>query len=72
MKKQELIKLIEALPDNADIVVNGYYCEILGDYQYNDQININETTALKDKHNTYYNTISNYASGEEIKIFVLE
>ena len=75
MKKSELIKLIQTLPDDAEIVVNGYADDILGDYQYNDLITVNEETAHKsDKGGTLYNLISNYAyvPHEKVKVWVLE
>ena len=72
MKKGELIKLLESVPDDAEIVVHGYYCEIMGEYAYNENMSINESTACLGKRGDYQATYSNYADGNEVPVWVIE
>ncbi len=62
MKKRELIKMILDLPDDAEIVVHGATCDIMGDYSYNDEFCIQAETAYKTPKGSYNMSISNYVN----------
>lgn len=74
MKKVELIKLLESVPEDAEIVVQGYQCDMLGDYQYEPVIRLHEHEAMKSPNGSIDQTISNYVTNkhEKIKVWVLE
>lgn len=70
MKKSELLKLLETVPDDAEIVVNGNNCDILGDYSYSDTFTIEKQTAYGKRLDQY---ISNYANLDEpVEVWVIE
>lgn len=71
MKKHELINLIKELPDDAEIVVNGYQDDILGDYQYEDCPVFAEDYAYLSENGAYHSTVSNYKSGNKVKVWIL-
>lgn len=57
MNKKDLLKLLEDVPDDAEIVVS-YNCDdILGDYSYTREFTIEEETAYGDRLDM---RISNY------------
>ena len=71
VKKGDLINLLKDIPDDAEIVVNGNSCEILGDYSYENNFTIEETTAHKlDRGEDYQATFSNYANFPHTKVKV--
>lgn len=72
MKKADLIKMLELVPDDAEIVVTGNCDEILGDYNFNDDISIHKTKAYKSKTGNLSMTISNYASKDDQLVDVWE
>jgi hypothetical protein len=75
MKKSDLIKLIESLPDDAEITILDQD-DGLGYYSYNPQFNIVETDALKDSYGTTWATYSNYTGGvkgsEKVTVWTIE
>lgn len=76
MKKAELIKLLEQVPDDAEIVVNGYNDDILGEYTYNPNLQFYEDRAYL-CGSSIQQKISNYRFAtdkeeKEIKVWVLE
>lgn len=71
MKPKELIALLSTLPDDAEVVVNGYSCDIMGEYDYENNPTLSESEALVDKSGCFHQTISNYAEGEKRKVMVL-
>ena len=72
MKKIDLIKLLEEVPEEAEIVVSGYNDEIMGDYNFNDEISINKTEAYRSKRGGLSMTISNYVGKDDELIEVWE
>lgn len=74
MTKSELIKLLEQVPDDGEIVVNGYSCDILGDYNFNGDIQIYEDEAMKSDRGSLKMTISNYVDEDDksVKVWVLQ
>lgn len=72
MKKAELIKILEFIPEDAEIVVAGYHCEILGEYSFNDTFDLVKTQAYKTKRGGFQMTISNYVQEEDILVDVWE
>jgi len=72
MKKAELIKLLEHLTEEDEIVVVGHYCEILGEYYFNDTFDLVKTQAYKTKRGGFQMTISNYVQEEDILVDVWE
>lgn len=70
MKKAELLKLLEQVPDDAEIVVQGSNDDILGDYSYSDYFQINKETAYGIRLDQ---RISNYCDGKDPKeVWVIE
>ena len=72
MKKAELIKLLEHLTEEDEIVVAGYHCEILGEYSFNDTFDLVKTQAYKTKRGGFQMTISNYIQEEDTLVDVWE
>lgn len=77
MKKSELIKLLEQVPDDAEIMVM-HGDDMLGYYHYDEPV-INEETAIEyiagaSLMKCYEAKISNYRPnhGKEVKIWVIE
>lgn len=73
MKKSELIALIADLPNDAEIVVNGYNCDILGEYLYSSEIVANKDVAYIDKHGSLHQRICNrrFVDDKPVEVFVL-
>ena len=72
MKKLDLIKMLEFIPEDAEIVVAGYYCDITGEYTFNDNFSIMKTKAYKSKLGGFQMTISNYVQEEDTLVDVWE
>jgi len=72
MKKKDLIRMLESLPEDAELVVTGYCEEILGEYNYNPDLSLHRVTAYKSKHGNLSMSISNYRSEEDKAIEVWE
>ncbi len=73
MKKSELIKLIADLPNDAEIVVNGYNCDILGEYLYSGEIVANKDVAYMDKHGSLHHSVCSrrFIDDKPVNVFVL-
>jgi len=74
MTKKELMDLLETVPNDAIIVTHGYSDDIMGEYQYNDDMSITETTAHKlDKGGALHMSFCNYAylPHTKVKVWVL-
>lgn len=56
MTKAELLKLLENIPDDADIVVRGTEDEILGEYTFSPDITIDKDYAYGKSYQTSYST----------------
>jgi hypothetical protein len=71
VKKADLIALLDTIPEDAEIVVQGYSCDILGEYRYEDRFRINESRAYGP---ALQQRISNYrgVNDEEKIVYVLE
>lgn len=69
MKKSELIKLLEQVPDDAEIAVNSdSNCDILGDYRFNPNLIIEKVQCGADFSKMY----SNYNNtSETITVWVI-
>jgi hypothetical protein len=59
MKPKELIELLQKLPEDAEVVVNGYNDDILGYYYFTDKITVIKQTAVVDSRGSFKYTISN-------------
>lgn len=69
MKKVDLLKLLEDVPDDAEIVVSGICDDILGDYSYSREFTINEETAYGERLDM---RISNYVDLDDPrKVYVI-
>jgi hypothetical protein len=71
MKRDVLIELLKTLPEDAEVVVSGYSCEILGEYTYEDNFNLNKVVAYG---RSLQKDISNYrgVDDEEKIVYALE
>ena len=74
MKKHELIKLLNDIPDDAEIVVQGYQDTVLGDYRYNPNLQIAKDVAHKTPMGSLLYSVSNYVTKEDkpVIVWVLE
>lgn len=72
MKKAELLKLLEEISNEAEIVVAGYSDEIMGEYTFNSNLTISKTEAYVSKKGSIQMTISNYVREEDKLIEVWE
>jgi hypothetical protein len=74
MTKKELLLLLESVPDDAEIVTHGYQDDILGEYQYNDDMSVHEEVAHKlDRGGALHMSICNYGylPHTKVKVWVL-
>lgn len=70
MTKAELLKLLEQVPDDAEIVVQGNNDEILGDYSYSPYVQVTKTVAYGIRLDQ---RISNYCDNKDPKeVWVIE
>lgn len=71
MTKSELLKLLESIPDDADIVVRGTEDEILGEYTFSPDITVVKDYAYGKQYQKSY---SNYVriDDERKEVWVLE
>lgn len=72
MKKAELLELLKDIPEDAEIVVAGYYCDIMGEYTFSDAFTFMKTKAYKSKLGGLKMTISNYVQEEDALVDVWE
>lgn len=72
MKKTDLIKMLEFIPEDAEIVTAGYYCDIMGEYTFNDSFTLMKTKAYKSKLGGLQMTISNSVQEEDTLVDVWE
>jgi hypothetical protein len=71
MKRNELIKLLQELPEDAEIViVKGD--DVLGDYFYSDLISVNEAEGSQDERGTLWTKYSNYSRLGQKTVIVWE
>lgn len=64
MTKVELLKLLEQVPDDAEIVVRGNDDDILGDYSYSPYVQVTKDIAYGKRLDL---AISNYCDGKDPK-----
>ena len=74
MKKADLIKLLETVPDDAEIVIADDGDDILGDYGFYEIFVINEVNAYKSSKGALIATHSNYVqkTDELVKVWVIQ
>lgn len=71
VKRDELISLLQSLPEDAEIVtVSGD--GILGDYYYSTLLSVDESEGLEDGRGTIWTKYSNYAGFGKKKVKVWE
>lgn len=71
MKKEELIKLLQELPDGAEVViVRGD--DILGDYSFDTDLSLVEATGYKSDKGSIWTRYSNYKAPEDKPVKVWE
>ncbi len=71
MKKKELIALLENIPEDMDIVVQGYSCDIMGEYMFESDFQIIYDYAMKTNTGGLYDTISNGIPSDAVEIEVI-
>jgi hypothetical protein len=71
VKPKDLIKLLEELPSDAEIVIEGYRCDILADYQYAADLKVEAVVAKRDERGIIHANYSNYSRGKDETVYVL-
>ena len=74
MTKAQLFTLLENVPNDANIVVEGYMDDIMGDYQYTEDFSVTEYEEYRlNKGGSLHMGISNYSGllGKKTKVWVL-
>lgn len=72
MKPKDLIKLLENLPTEAEVVIPGHRCDILADYQYGQDLQITPMVCKRDERGVLHANYSNYSRGKDEIIYVIE
>lgn len=70
MKKAELLKLLEQIPEDAEIVVDGYHDDIMGEYTYKDKLQVDKTKARLSQSGVLRMNICNYTTTKDLVVEV--